>query len=178
MFVGATAERPVIFSVALLDRKIIDARDSQAHQRMLVEFPVLVAIAAEPVASVIMPFIGKADGDAIFMESPELLDQPVVEFAIPLSRQEGFDGLAALQQFRAVAPTTVGGVGERDARRIGPVPGILGQTRLLGGGFCGERRQRRAVYGHWHFPRLIRISMISTAPRRRLRPRRLALPIR
>jgi hypothetical protein len=45
----------VIFSFALLDRKIIDARDAEAHQAMLVEFPVLVAIAAEPIPAVIVP---------------------------------------------------------------------------------------------------------------------------
>src|SRR5258708_7312759 len=139
MVVGATAKRPVIFSFALLDRKIIDARDAQAHQAILVEFPVLVAIAAEPVPAVIVPFIGKADGDAIRMEGPDFLDQPVVELAIPLSRQESFDRLASPEEFGAVAPTTVGSVGERDARRIARVPGILGQTRLLGGGFDGER---------------------------------------
>jgi hypothetical protein len=67
----------VIFSFALLDRKVIDARDAQAHQAMPVEFPVLVAIAAEPVSAVIMPFIGKADGDTIRAEGPHFLDQPV-----------------------------------------------------------------------------------------------------
>src|ERR1700676_2183188 len=170
MVVGATAERPVIFSFALLDRKIIDARDAQAHQAMLVEFPVLIAIAAEPIPAVIVPLIGKADGDAIRLEGPDFLDQPVIELAIPLSRQKGFDRLASLQEFGAVAPTTVGGVGERNARRIARVPGILGQTRLLGRGFGGERRERRAVHGY--FPRLIHRKMISTATSIRLRPRR------
>src|ERR1700730_15089387 len=101
MVVGATAERPVIFSFALPDRKIIDARDAQAHQAMLVEFPVLVAIAAEPMCAIIVPFIGKADGDTVRMEGPDFLDQPVVELAVPLSRQKGFDRLASLQEFGA-----------------------------------------------------------------------------
>src|ERR1700732_4024818 len=118
MVVGATAQRPVIFSFALLDRKIIDARDAQAHQAMLVEFPVLVAIAAEPVPPVIVPFKGKADGDAIRTEGPDFLDQPVAELTVPLSRQKGFDRLASLQEFGAGGPTTVSGVGERDARRM------------------------------------------------------------
>src|ERR1700738_5066246 len=147
MVVGATAERPVIFSFALLDRKIIDARDAQAHRAMLVEFPVLVAVAAQPVPSFIVPFIGKADGDAILTEGPDFLDQPVVELAVPLSRQKGFDRLASLQYFGAVSPTTINSVGERDARWIARIPSILGQTRLLGGGFGGERREWWAV--HW-----------------------------
>src|ERR1700730_17194834 len=137
MVVGATAKRPVIFAFAVFDRKIIDARDAQAHQAMLVEFPVLVAIAAEPVPAVIMPFIGKADRDVVRIEGPDLLDQPVLELAIPLFRQKCLDRLASLEEFGAVAATTVGAVGERDARRIARVPGVLGQTRFLGGGFGG-----------------------------------------
>jgi hypothetical protein len=65
VIVGAAAERPVVFAVALSDQQIIDAGDAQTHQAMLVEFPVLVAVAAEPVAAVVMPFIGKAYGDAV-----------------------------------------------------------------------------------------------------------------
>jgi len=56
----------VILAFALLDRKIVDAGDAQAHQAAFVEFPILVAIAAEPMAAVVVPFIGKAHGDAIF----------------------------------------------------------------------------------------------------------------
>src|ERR1700692_5122327 len=96
MAVGATAERPVVFSVALLDRKIIDARDTQAHQTIVVKFPVLVAIAAEPIPAVIVPFIGKADGDPTRVEGPHFLNQPVVQFAAPFSRKKCFNGLAPL----------------------------------------------------------------------------------
>jgi hypothetical protein len=63
--VGASAERPVVFALALFDRQIVDAGDAQTHQSMLVEFPVLVAVAAEPVAAVVVPLIGKAYGDAV-----------------------------------------------------------------------------------------------------------------
>src|ERR1700730_5213645 len=147
MAVGATAERPVVFSVALLDRKIIDARDTQAHQAKVVKFPVLVAIAAEPIPAVIVPFIGKADGDPIRVEGPHCFNQPVVQFADPFSRQKCFNRLASLQEFGTVSPPAIGGICERDARWVTRVPGILGQTRLFGGGFVGERWQRRAVHG-------------------------------
>jgi hypothetical protein len=56
MIVGAAAERPVELAFALLDREIVDAGDAQAHQAVFVEFPILVAVAAEPVAAVVMPF--------------------------------------------------------------------------------------------------------------------------
>jgi hypothetical protein len=76
--VGAAAERPVVFALALFDKQIVDAGDAQTHQAMLVEFPVLVAVAAEPVAAVVVPLIGKAYGDAVRAKGPDLLDQAVV----------------------------------------------------------------------------------------------------
>jgi hypothetical protein len=90
MVIGAPAERPVIFSFALLDRKIVDTRDAQAHQAVVVEFPVLVAIAAEPIPALIVPFIGEAHRDAIGAEGPDLLDQPVVEFSFHLASGTNF----------------------------------------------------------------------------------------
>ena len=107
MIVGAAAERPVIFALALLDRKIVDACNPQPHQSVLVELPVFVSIAAEPVPAVVAPFIGKSHRNAVFAKGPDLFDQTIVELAIPLARQERFDGLAALQKFGAIAPATV-----------------------------------------------------------------------
>src|SRR4029077_19832550 len=94
--VGTAAQRPVIFALALIDRQIVDAGDAQAHQALLVEFPVFVAVAAKPVAAVVVPFIGEAHSDAVLSKGPDLLDQSVVEFALPLARQEGSDRVAAL----------------------------------------------------------------------------------
>jgi hypothetical protein len=90
------AERPVVFTLALFDRQIVDAGDAQTHQTMLVEFPVLVAVAAEPVATVVAPLISKAYGDAVLSIGPDLLDQAVVVLTLPFARQKGFDGVAAL----------------------------------------------------------------------------------
>jgi 2-keto-3-deoxy-L-rhamnonate aldolase RhmA len=84
----------VVFALALFDWQIVDAGDAQTHQAMLVEFPVLVAVAAEPVAAVVVPFIGKAYGDAVLSKGPDLLDQPVVEFMLPFACQKGFDSIA------------------------------------------------------------------------------------
>src|SRR5215813_5546454 len=114
MIVGAAAERPVVLALALLDREVVDAGDAQAHQAVLVEFPVLVAVAAEPVAAVVMPFVGEAHGDAVFAERPDFLDQAVVELALPLARQEGLDLATSADEFGAIAPAAVGRIGERD----------------------------------------------------------------
>ena len=96
VIVGAAAERPVVFALALFYPQIIDAGDAQTHQAMLVEFPVLVAVAAEPVAAVVVPFIGEAYGDAVLSIGPDLLDKAVIEFTLPFACQKGFDGVTAL----------------------------------------------------------------------------------
>ena len=57
MSVGPAAERPVIFSFTFTDGKIVDTCNAQAHQAVFIKLPVLVAVAAELVAAVIVPFI-------------------------------------------------------------------------------------------------------------------------
>src|SRR5260370_12397125 len=117
MLVGAAAERPMVFALALRDRQIVDAGDAEPHQALLVEFPVLVAVAAEPVAAVVVPLISEAHRDAVLVERPEFLDQPVIELAVPFAPQERLDRRAALQKLRAVAPAAVDRIGERNPRR-------------------------------------------------------------
>src|SRR3546814_4282522 len=98
------------------------------------EFPLLVAMAAIPLAAVVMPFIGEAHGDVVAGIGPDLLDQAVVHFALPFALQQGLDGRAPFDEFGPVAPAAVRRIGERDFRRVAAVPGIFGQPRLLGGG--------------------------------------------
>src|SRR5262245_9170125 len=112
MPVGTPAEWPVILAFARGDREVIDAGDAQPHQPVRVELPVLVAVAAEPVAAVVMPFVSEAHGEAVVVERPELLDQTIVELLVPLARQERFNGLAALEHLGSVAPSTVDRVSE------------------------------------------------------------------
>src|SRR6267142_2404591 len=104
MIVGAAAERPVIFALALLDWKIVDAGDAQPHQSVF------------------------------------------VELAVPLARQERFNGLAALQKLGAIAPAAVDRIRKRDACRFAGVPGILGHARLLRCGLDGERGKRWSAH--------------------------------
>src|SRR5215813_7993082 len=118
MIIGAAAERPVILALVLFDREIIDAGDPQPHQSMLVELPVLVAIAAEPVPAVVVPLIRKSHRNAVLAKGPDFLDQTIVELAVPFARQECFDGFAPMQKLGAIAPPAVNRVGERDARRF------------------------------------------------------------
>jgi hypothetical protein len=65
VIIGPTTEWPMIFAIALLDWKIIDARNAKPHQALLIEFPVFIAVAAEPISAVVMTFIGKTYCDAV-----------------------------------------------------------------------------------------------------------------
>ena len=62
--------RPVILALRLGDRLVVDAGVAVDHQAVVVEFPVFVAVAAVPLAGVVVPFVGEADGDAMAAEGP------------------------------------------------------------------------------------------------------------
>src|SRR6185437_8579964 len=74
--VGTAAERPAKFALALGDRQVVAAAVADAHQAVLVEFPVLDVVAAQPVAAIVVPFIGEAHRDAVVPERPDFLDEP------------------------------------------------------------------------------------------------------
>src|SRR5262245_25190495 len=131
MTVWTATEGPVIFALAILDRQVVDAGDAPPHQAILVELPVLIAIAAKPVAGIVMPFICKAHSDPVVAECPHFLDQPIIELAIPFAREKRLDLLAAVNELGAVAPDAVDGIAEGDAGGIASVPGIFGEARLL-----------------------------------------------
>ena len=50
MVVRPTPERPVVFALRVLDGEIVDRCMPHNHQSLFVEFPVLVAVGAEPVS--------------------------------------------------------------------------------------------------------------------------------
>ena len=78
-----------------------------AHESLLVESPILVAVAAEPASTVVMPFVSKPDRDAVVTKGPDFLDQTVVQLLIPLACQESLYGSTALKKLRSIAPDTV-----------------------------------------------------------------------
>src|SRR3954467_13427956 len=114
MIVGAAPERPVILALAFLDRQVVDAGDAPAHQAAFVELPILVAIAAKPVAGIVVPFICKAHGYPVVAKRPDVLDQAVLQLTNPLASEECLDGLAAANEFGAVAPNAIHRIGKRD----------------------------------------------------------------
>src|SRR3984885_2444318 len=111
MVIGASTEGPVIFALALFDRQVVDAGDPPSHQALFVELPILVAIAAKPIAGIVVPFIGKAHGDPVVAKRPDFLDQPILQLASPLACEECLDRLAATNELGPVAPDAVQRIG-------------------------------------------------------------------
>ena len=60
MIVGTATERPMKLPIAFLDGEVVNAGDASLHQAMLIELPILVAVTAEPIAAIVVPFVGKA----------------------------------------------------------------------------------------------------------------------
>ena len=116
--------------LVLADREVVDARLAAAHQARRIEFPELVAVAAEPVPCVVVPLVSETDGDTVAGKGPERLGQPVVELTLPLAGEERPDLVAAGDELAAVPPGRVLCVGESYTGRIAGVPGVFGRTDL------------------------------------------------
>src|SRR5579863_9001701 len=144
MLIGAAPERPVIFALGGLDRQVIDAGDAHSHQPCLVELPVLVAIRAKVLPTIVVPLISESNRDTVARKRPYLLDQSVIELTHPLALEEGHDFGSAAQELGAIAPAAVLAVSEGDFLRIAQIPGVFGHSRLERGGACVEGRQRRS----------------------------------
>jgi hypothetical protein len=109
---------------------------------------------AKPVTGVIVPFVLKANGDAVLVKRPQLLNQTIVELLTPFALEKFSYGFAALEKFRAISPATILRVSERHSIRIAAIPGILGHADLLHGSFETKRRQWWTVRGHGGRPKL------------------------
>jgi hypothetical protein len=66
MIVSPATDRPMIFPFALVDGQIVHACDPDAHQTVLVELPIFIAAAAEPVAAAVSIVNGGSGGRFIF----------------------------------------------------------------------------------------------------------------
>src|SRR5258708_7712891 len=107
MRIRTAAKRPMIFSLRLLDREIVDGCVAKAHQAIVPKLPILIAIGAKPILGIIVPFVSEPHRDAIAGVSPEFLDQPVVEFFRPLPLQKLNNFLPSAWKLGAISPTRV-----------------------------------------------------------------------
>ena len=131
MIVWPGAQGPVVLALFCSDRQIVDAGNSSLHQAVDIEFPVLIAVAAKPIEAVVVPLVSKAHRNTVLTESPNLFDQPVVEFAVPFAGQELDDFLASGGKFLAVAPRAVFRIGQRYFFGIAGIPTVFGAPYLL-----------------------------------------------
>ena len=99
MVVRPAALRPQELALGRIDFEIVDAGNAPLHEAVGREFPAFVAVGPEPPALAIMRFIGKADSNSVAGKGPQFLDQPVLAFGFPFSRQEVFNGVAAGKKF-------------------------------------------------------------------------------
>src|SRR5713226_5379553 len=109
---------PVVLALRLLDWQIVDGSKPQAHQPVLIELPILIAIRAEPIPGAIVPFVSKAHGDTVSFERPKFFDQPIVQLFRPFASEKRDDFLPSVHKFRAVSPAWVNCVSQADLFRI------------------------------------------------------------
>src|SRR5262245_30946334 len=106
---------------------VVNARFSATHQAVLVELPQLVAVAAMPLAAGIMPLVLEPHRDPVVGKGPQILHEPIVEFAIPLAGEKAANRLAAGDELAPVTPHRILAISQRDALRVTGVPGIFGE---------------------------------------------------
>src|SRR6478609_413341 len=149
MVIWPPSRGPVEFPLRFADRQVVDAGEAPLHVACGIELPVLVAVAAEPLAGVVVPFVGKAHRNPVSSEGPQFLDQPVIQFAGPLAYQEGMDLAAPARKLGAIAPQRIGGIDPDDAIGITRVPGIFCCPHFHERRVQRKRRQRRSGF-HVH----------------------------
>src|SRR5580704_3032452 len=135
------AQRPTEEPIFFPDREIIDAGVADFREPRVIEFPILIPIRSIPLAGSVVRLVGEADSDPAPGESPQLLDEAVIQLPSPFSVEESNDLGAAVQKFRAVAPVTVKAVPACDSLRVARVPVVLDRANFQDRRLLGERRQ-------------------------------------
>jgi len=142
MVIRPTAKGPVVFAIRFSDWHLVDAGVPMRHQPVFGKQPVLVPVGAEPLPTIVAIFIRVAHCDAVVRKGPQLLDEPVFVFLVPLAGQEGLRLIPICRELDAVSPARVERVGQGDLRCIARVPAVLGETHLLDRGLVGKRGER------------------------------------
>src|ERR1700678_2159162 len=128
------------------------------HDALGVEFPVLVAVGAKPLSGIVVRFGGEAHGNPCAVERPQFFDEPILQLTIPFARQELNDFLAAVDEFRAMAPTAVHRVSQRNFLWVARIPAVFGFAHFLYGGLAGEgwHQSNLRLSSHFVSPFLLR----------------------
>ncbi len=70
MIVGALPGRPAVEPLFFLNCGIVYANVACFHQSGFIELPVFIPVRAVPLAGIVMPFVGEADGDTVRGKRP------------------------------------------------------------------------------------------------------------
>src|SRR5215212_507083 len=111
---GARAEDAAI---GLVDGHVVDACLAASHVSLVVELPLLVAVAAPPLPRGVPALVLETNGDPVTRERPQVLPKRVFELAIPLALQELHDRRTTVKELVSVAPLRILGVGGRHPLR-------------------------------------------------------------
>jgi hypothetical protein len=123
--IGPAAEGPEVLAIRAANGQIVHAREAPRHEAVRLEFPVLVSVRSKPLPAVVVPLVGKPDGDPVVVKRPEPLDEAIVQLSDPLPREKLNNCRTTGQKFRAIAPDAVQGVAPRDSLGVTGVPGVL-----------------------------------------------------
>jgi hypothetical protein len=123
MGIWTAAQLPKELTIRLCDRHLVDAGMAVRHKSVCGKKPVFVAIGAEPLSAVVAILIGIPHCDPVVSGGPQLLDEPVFVFLIPLAGDERLGFCTIFREFNPVTPTRMKGVGECNFCRISRVGG-------------------------------------------------------
>src|ERR1700731_411614 len=151
MLIRTTTKRPTIFAIRLANEQIVDARQTPGHKTVAVKFPILAPVGSKPVATIIAPFVSKLDRDPIFMKSPQLFNEPIVQFPGPLTPEKLDNRFATGEKLRTITPYAARSIGACDLIRIATVPSIFCQSHFLRCRVTIEGRNRKTfIFGSRH----------------------------
>jgi hypothetical protein len=88
MIARSVAERPTDFEIFVGEPEIVDVSEA-VHQPGAIQFQILVATVAIPLAAVLMPLTRLAYRAAASFERPTFLDRAIFQVAMPVTRKEG-----------------------------------------------------------------------------------------
>src|ERR1700730_377252 len=126
MIIRTSSQCPVVLALRLFDWQIVDGSQPQAHQPVLIELPILIAIRAKPIPGVVVPFIGKAHRDIVPLERPKLFDQPIVQLFCPFAPQKRNDSFPATPA--EPATPSFRGIGTIRGVRFQPLTGCAARS--------------------------------------------------
>src|SRR5580704_19656387 len=92
-----------------------------------------------------MRLIGEAHRDPTPFESPQFLDQTIIQLLPPLAGEEVDDGRSALYKLGAIAPPAIHSVGQSYLFRVATVPAIFRQAHFFDGCLPSEGRKWRPL---------------------------------